>query len=334
MKKQILFALLLIFCSLQAKEIKETQRLVWPPAPSEAKIEYAFSFTKQEDLKIEKGFFTKIWEFFAGSDDRALMKPFGMHTHGKRIYVTDIGARALFVFDRKKKKMEIIEGAKEQRFVSPVDVDTDSKGNIYVSDSVLGAVYVFDDDGDFIRKIDAQIQRPTGIAVSEKLDRLYVVDVLASRIHIYSLKGKYVKSIGKHGIGDAEFNRPTYLTIGQNGDLYVADSMNNRVQILDSEGGFIRKFGQTGNSMGDMPSPRGIALDRDENIFVVDTLFNAIQIFNKNGELLLTLGSYGNQKGEFAIPEDITISDENDIYIADSYNMRVQALKELPGASK
>ena len=119
MKKQILFALLLIFCSLQAKEIKETQRLVWPPAPSEAKIEYAFSFTKQEDLKIEKGFFTKIWEFFAGSDDRALMKPFGMHTHGKRIYVTDIGARALFVFDRKKKKMEIIEGAKEQRFVSP-----------------------------------------------------------------------------------------------------------------------------------------------------------------------------------------------------------------------
>ncbi|MCK4737685.1 MAG: hypothetical protein KAT10_03925, partial [Sulfurimonas sp.] len=128
--------ILLFIVTVDVLSAKETARLVWPPPPDEPKIEYISSVKKAKDLGIEKGFFAKAFEFLFGEEESALFSPFGIHADKNRIYVTDISLKTLFVFDKKKEKMITIEGSDDEAFLYPIDVVSDSKGNIYVTDSV------------------------------------------------------------------------------------------------------------------------------------------------------------------------------------------------------
>ncbi len=306
------------------------QRLVWPAPPDPARIEYVASVTNAKELGIEKGFFSKIYNFILGEEDPILNSPFGIHADKDRVYVTDIFAKVLYIFDKSEGEVITVKGSDKEPFLYPVDVITDPKGNIYVSDSVRAKVYVFDDDGDFKHTIAPKaLQRPVGLAISADERWLYIVDAMASQIHVTSLKGSYLHSIGRHGKGHSEFNRPTFIDVDNKGNLYVSDSMNHRVQILDKDGKYIHDFGELSDNIGGFGSPRGIALDSDGNIYVNDTLYNTIQIFNAKGELLMLFGAYGTDKGEFALPIDISIMVDNTIYITDTNNKRFQIFKRL-----
>ncbi|MDD2780055.1 6-bladed beta-propeller [Sulfuricurvum sp.] len=326
-------ASLLVWSTLTLHATTPTERIVWPAPPDQERFEYDRSVGKAEDLKITKSFFAKIWNFLLGEEERVLNAPFGLHVDANgKIYVVDTGEQRVFVFDPINNNMEVFAGAGERLFASPVDVVTDEKGAIYVADSVLRRVFVLSQEGETLRIIgeDDTLQRPTGITYDSTRQRLYVVDTLAGVVQSYSSDGALIKTIGKEGGGDGEFNHPTYIAVGREGNLLVVDSMNHRVQILDCEGNFIRKFGQLGDQIGDFANPRGIAVDKDNNIYVADTLFNVIEIFNQQGELLMVIGGYGEGKGQFSAPKDIAIDSHGSLYIADSLNMRVQIIKRLP----
>lgn len=323
------FVYILIFIvGIDALYAKEAQKLVWPSPPDEARIEYVASVSDYKDLGIKKGFFSKAFDFLFGEEEKPLSSPFGIYADKDRIYVTDISYKSLYIFDKKKNKVITIEGTDTENFLYPIDVVTDKKGDIYVSDSVRAKVFVFENNGDFSHTIaPKELQRPVGLAISADGDKLYIVDALLSKIHVTTLDGKYLNSIGKKGDGDGEFNRPTFMDVGSDGKLYISDSMNHRVQILDKDGNFINKFGHLGQEIGSFGSPRGIALDTHGNIYVSDTMFNNIQIFNQNGELLMLLGGYGDKKGQFSLPEDISITSQNSINITDVNNGRVQIFR-------
>lgn len=325
--------ILIFIIGIDTVYAKEAQKLVWPPPPDEARIEYVASIKDYKDLGIKKGFFSKAFDFLFGEEDKPLYSPFGTYADEDRVYVTDISHKALYIFDKKNSKVITVEGSTKENFLYPIDVVTDKGGNIYVSDSVRAKVFVFEDDGDFSHIIaPKELQRPVGLAISADGQKLYMVDALSSQIHVTTLKGKYLNSIGKKGKGDGEFNRPTFMDVGSDGKLYISDSMNHRVQILDRDGKFISKFGQLGQEIGSFGSPRGISLDSHGNIYVSDTMFNNIQIFNQNGELLMLLGGYGDKKGQFALPEDISITKDNFIHVSDVNNGRIQIFRLIETA--
>jgi len=304
---------------------------VWPPPPETARVAYKNTITKAKDLKIEKGFFAKVWSFLSGSKDQKLIKPFGLHVDDQnRIYISDIALKALFIFDKKHGKQYYITGTKKYPFLSPMDIDTDHKGNIYVSDSIRRFIYVFDKNGKYKHKIGTAktLKRPVGIAINNKNNRIYIVDTLANNIKIYSLSGKYIGTIGKVGKNNGRFNKPTYLALDNNGNIYVSDTMNHRIQVFDKNGKYLSKFGKIGNKIGTLANPRGIDIDKNGYIYVSDTTFHTIQIFDRSGRLMLIFGGYGEDLGTFAIPEDLAIFN-NTLYVSDSYNMRLQVFKLL-----
>jgi len=234
--------------------------------------------------------------------------------------VADQALGAVMILDLKEKKVRIAEG-----FSSPVDVVVDSAGRIYVSDSVLGKVFILSKEGRRIGTIGGGVlRRPTGLAIDEGKKRLYVTDTLASRILIFNLKGEKLGQI------EGGFNRPTYINLDEKGYLYVSDSLNAKVRVFSPEGKEVLSFGKRGNTIGTFANPRGIAVDREGHIYVADSLLSAVQIFDRKGRLLLVIGRFGKKEGEFAFPMDIFIKDDR-IYIADSYNARVVVLRYLGG---
>ena len=328
--KRVLF-LIITISFITGGPVFASKKPVWPQPPEKPRIAFDKIITKPEDAGIKKGFFTKIWEFFAGEENKIIVKPFGIHVDGKKIYFTDAGLATLFIFDREKNRMKSIQGFKSEKFRAPIDVATDSKGNIFVTDAENRAVYVFNDKGIALSKFGSanDFLRPTGIAIDKDRGLVYVTDTVASQIKRFTLTGIPLDPIGKKGNKKGELNRPTFIALDSDGKLYVCDSMNFRVNIYDKDSTFIRSFGKLGNAIGSFASPRGIAVDKDGNIYVTDTLFNAVQIFDKNGNLLLVFGSEGKEPGQFFGPQDIAISSDGKAYVTDSYNMRIEVFDIL-----
>lgn len=76
------------------------------------------------------------------------------------------------------------------------------------------------------------IKNPFGLVIFN--DKLIACDFDKNCLIIYSLDGKYEKSIGSTGNGELEFLNPIDVT-KYNNDLYVLDSGNERIQILNSD---------------------------------------------------------------------------------------------------
>ena len=65
-----------------------------------------------------------------------------------------------------------------------------------------------------------------------------------ARISRFTRDGKFIKSIGRYGVGPGEFRTPHDIAIDPQGRLFVADRGNMRVQILDQEGNYIAEWKQ------------------------------------------------------------------------------------------
>jgi DNA-binding beta-propeller fold protein YncE len=305
---------------------------VWPPPPQTARIQYIRSISGPSDIGMKKSWFKKTMETIFGKDEATemLLRPYGVFADSERIYVTDPGNRLLHVFDMREKKYLKITKADEKEFISPIGVASDKNGEIYVSDSLLKRVFLFNKEGKYLREIgsDKVFIRPAGIAIDE--ERLYVVDTHGHKILVFSKKdGSFLFSFGKHGRGKGEFNYPTNIFTGKDNFIYITDSMNFRVQIFDTYGNFISTFGKHGDGSGDFSKPKGIAVDSEGYIYVADAQFDTVQIFDKDGRLLLAFGNTGRGKGQLILPAGLFIDEKDRIYVADSYNNRIQIFQYL-----
>jgi sugar lactone lactonase YvrE len=336
----LLYIILILFCgcatselAIQDSEFKiQEPNLVWPSPPQTPRIKYIGSISGPSDIGVKKSWLRKAMDAILGKEEaiEMLLRPYGVFAEPERIYVTDPGFHILHVFDLREKKYFKITKAEKEGFISPIGVSVDKNGEIYLSDSILKRVFVFDKGGKYLGGIgsDELLLRPAGIAIDE--ERLYVVDTHGHKIIVFSKKdGSFLFSFGKNGIQKGDFNYPTNIFIDKDGLLYITDSMNFRVQIFDRDGKFVSAFGRHGDGSGDFSKPKGIAVDSEGHIYVADAHFDNVQIFDREGRLLLGFGRTGRGRGEMILPAGIFIDNEDRIYVADSYNRRVKIFQFL-----
>ncbi len=310
------------------RQVMPEQPIVWPEPPQMARIRLVSMFSGPEDLGINPSFIARIWEWIAGPEPRAMVRPYAVGTDGERLVVTDPGAGAVHVFDMNRRDYERIDRAGDQALVSPVGVAL-ADGNLYVSDSALNEIFIFDSKGKLKASV-AGLQRPTGLAIDPQSGRLYVAETMNHRIVVFDRNGARLFDFGKRGIGDGEFNFPSHLTI--HGDrIYVNDTMNFRLQVFSLDGIFQSTFGRQGDGSGSFAHPKGVGLDSEGHVYVVDALFDRVQIFDDQGRFLLAFGEPGGTPGAFWLPSGLFILGDR-IYVADSYNRRVQVFQFLGGA--
>lgn len=296
------------------------------------RLEYVRAFSSERDVKTKRSFFNKVVDFIAGAPEfHRLIRPYSIATDSSgRIIVTDPGGPLVHIFDFARQKYQKLEGGKEE-FRSPIGLALDADDNIYVSDSELGKIFVFDARGKFRRYIgdlkgEGYFKRPTGLAIDSARNRIYITDTLRDAVYTADLQGNILGSFGKRGEGDGEFNYPTDI-LARNDELVVVDAMNFRVEVFDRDGHFRGKFGRMGVETGSMFRSKGMAADSDGDLYIADAFMDLVQVFNPAGELLYYFGRQGNGAAEFQLPAGVCIDRQDRIYVVDSFNRRVQVFQ-------
>ncbi len=307
-----------------APRIPEPDNLIWPLPPEQPRIKYIQSIYSEDDIGRVYSLREKL---FGKSYFDKMVRPYGVYACHSKIYVTDIAAMRVFVFDLMAKKLRIL--GQEGAVKVPSAVVDIADGTTFVADAAQGKIAVYDAGGNYKTAFPMAPIRPVALAVNEALGRLYVVDRSAHKVVVLKLDGTPLFEFGAHGYDDGQFNMPLGITIDRTGTVYVLDSGNFRVQLFDPDGKFITQFGSVGDGLGFFANPKGIAVDSEDHIYVTDVAFNNVQIFDREGNILLFVGGMGSSPGQMFVPAGVSIDEEDRIYVADQLNGRVQVFQYL-----
>jgi sugar lactone lactonase YvrE len=138
----------------------------------------------------------------------------------------------------------------------------------------------------------------------------------------FSPDGKVLMTLGKPGTpgnADDQFNTPSDVFTGPNGDIFVADGhglinkelTNDRIVKFSKDGKFIKAWSKHGAASGELDTPHKLAMDSAGRLFVADRVNSRVQIFDQDGRLLTEWKQFGRPSSVFI--------DKNDVlYVADS----------------
>lgn len=283
-----------------------------------------------EKQNENSGVLNRTSAILLGKKHSVISKPFAIQAiNPEHYFILDQGSGYICKVNEGKLTNPKAWSKNKEEFASLVDFCILPGGDMLFTDSQKNRIFKLTADEKNIELFGdtGSLSRPTGIAYSSKTNEIYVIETSSHSIRILDTEGNYLRTLGKNGVGEGEFNFPTNIWIDAEGNLYIVDSMNFRVQIFNSEGKLISIFGKTGDGSGDFMRPKGIATDTYGNIYVVDALFHAVQVFNREGRLLHVFGGQGREQGKFWMPSGIFIDKQNYIYVADTYNCRIQIFK-------
>ena len=100
---------------------EKQKQIVWPSEPAKPRIRYIGSFSSPADLHIEKGFFTRLAEFFTGSEEQYLVRPMAvLAPTDNEIYVADPGIKGIHYFNIEAGEYKQIRLRDGQPLPSPV----------------------------------------------------------------------------------------------------------------------------------------------------------------------------------------------------------------------
>ncbi len=166
-----------------------------------------------------------------------------------------------------------------------------------------------------------RIVEPTGIAVSDDGQRVYISDFARLAVYVFDFGSKTFTKIGEH----EQLARPVGLALDAREQLYVVEQEKKGISVFDRQGRKIQFITDPG-----IERPSGIAIDRERGkIYLADTSHTKsqnhdIKVFTMDGKLTATIGTKGSGPGQFLFPTYVTLDPQGNLYVTDTLNARVQ----------
>lgn len=142
-----------------------------------------------------------------------------------------------------------------------------------------------------------------------------------ARVLKFDKSGKLLRSWGRQGNGDGEFDQPHALAMDSRGRLFVGDRNNNRVQIFDQDGKFLDKWYQ-------FSRPSGVYIDKNDMIYVADSESKSVSRNHQDWKRGIRIGSAKDGKVMYFIPDP----DENATGTSAAEGVVVDAAGNVYGA--
>jgi DNA-binding beta-propeller fold protein YncE len=252
---------------------------------------------------------------------------------GDRIYVTQSeGSRVGLVFDA--------SGNKVGTMAPPASTGTDHvpvylaidplTSEVYVSDRLAGAIYIYDRDGAYQRMFTLAEPRPgwqpLGLAFDSK-GNLYVTDLSGpfQKVLVIDRSAAVIRTLGETD----KLSFPNGVAVDGAGNVYVSDSNNGRLLVFGADGQVRAQVGR-GSGQGNLGLPRGIAVDGSGRVFVADSTGQGVFAYHAPSgsesrlDYLGFIGGEGISDGMFEYPNSVGIDARGRVYVADTFNDRVQ----------
>jgi DNA-binding beta-propeller fold protein YncE len=248
------------------------------------------------------------------------------------IFVLSRGPQPLMEFDASGR---YIRGFGEGLFDRPHGLRIDAEDNIWAIDGGGHIVMKFNPQGRVVMVLGVRgsagewhpyrhlrlFTEPNDVAIGPA-GEIYVSQGHGkgdSRVLKFDRDGNYLKTWGKTGKEQGEFNVPHSVAVDAAGLIYVADRGNQRVQVFDAEGAFVREMHLPG-------TPCGLHITRDGFIYLAHGHAGQILKLDLSGKVLGVTGSQGKALGQYGEAHFLALSAKAEIYVADTLNWRVQKL--------
>lgn len=223
------------------------------------------------------------------------------------------------------------------QFHAPSDVAVDSKGNVYVADTL----------NHLIRKI-----APNGTVTTLNAPSTRVIEYVQGAVED---AGDFLDG----PIASAKFNEPSGLAVDAKDNLYVSDRGNQRIRYVDFAAGQVSTVAGGGSYDGSnayfvqgdyadgaaaesrFNSPEGLAVTEDGAIVIADSLNHAVRLL-QDGRVTTIAGvptEPGSTNGvtafaQFNRPTDVVALADGRLAIVDEHGNKVRILQKYAAPAK
>ncbi|MBI4907469.1 MAG: hypothetical protein HY820_27840 [Acidobacteria bacterium] len=253
--------------------------------------------------------------------------------------------------------------AVDAQLASPLELATDSSGNLYISDlansrvrrvSTSGIITTVAGNGtgrpfqDGVPAVNSALDNPRGLVV-DNAGNLYIAEALAHRVRkvttdgvIHTVAGNGVRGLSGDGgpASNASLGEPYGLAMDEGGNLYIGELFNCRVRRVSPSGIITTVAGTScggysrdgGPATGAMLTAAGIAVDSNGNLYVADR-DTRIRKVATNGIITTVAGNgvsgYGGDGGAatsamLRVPWNVAVDLAGNVYFTDDGNLRVR----------
>ena len=238
-------------------------------------------------------------------------------------FITQVKEREFVVVG--ELNLKLFQGDK---LLGPSGIAVNTTGEIAIADCTGHCIYIFDKEGNCLRKIGSegenvgQFDYPRVVTYLNDKEIL-IADQCNHRIQQVDVQTGTVKSFGKLGNVKGEFSHPVDVCLDEQHRIVVTELGNHRIQVMTQEGETIHMFGDSGPEKLSLSYPTS-CIPHKNMFLVADRNKNCIKVFNQSGNFLHEFGKQGNQDGQFNWPYGMLLDSSNNLLVCDENNNRVQ----------
>ena len=253
--------------------------------------------------------------------------------------------------------------ATDGRMSHPERIAFDAAGNLYIAERGNHRVRKVDTGGvittvagngdrnfcgDGGQATNACLDTPTGVAVDDANNVLYIADSENRRVRAVDLSTGVISTAAGNGgccfPGDgglatnAEFHLPTDVAVDTSSNLYIADRFGRRVHMVDALTGIINTVAGTGECCdfrGDggpaidawLEQPWGIEIDANDDLYIADRWNHRVRMVDTSTGIIDTVAGSGNGGfcGDGGLATDACLNQPTDVAFDSGGNMYIAA---------
>jgi sugar lactone lactonase YvrE len=227
----------------------------------------------------------------------------------------------------------------EPRYQVRMAKSTDGSGDIYVTDFVVGSIFIY--DADLVLKAEIKdLDKPLGIDVDSK-GYILVGNDGRDNIEVFDPANGNLKKI----FGEGLVIMPNSISVGPDGNIYVTDSRSHRVKVFNADYEFLGTIGSPGSAEDELTFPvdtEVISYLQDGNmvreVFVADQGNKRIQIYDTEGNHLASINQgrcsfwRGCQPPVLANIQSMDLDPAGRLHVLDNFEATVTIHDPVSGA--
>ena len=155
-------------------------------------------------------------------------------------------------------------------------------------------------------KANSELYQPSGLALDEPDQLIYIVDCGNSRIQVVSFAGKFMKMFG-HGI----LQLPCDIAVTEDNVFVIDRFFHALLQFSKKDYKLVRRTGTEGRGEGQLDYPRGLCTDYNGDVYLAESHNDRVYVFSKDLNFLKHLFTQ-----QLSYPRDVKVT-PNSVVVLD-----------------